>query len=248
MIITKNIQTALTKATPKQLLDELVKQNPALLSEYVAENMPDKVIEIVMKDQRKPLGFEHLEYRFMDSNGKKYYGFHKDYPLSTPRFGKMRDFMMWMVQGVNPEEFEGIINTINKSWVETLKSGKNHARVGLLVEELRMRMRMTLHEDLLYQFMACQWIREDESPEKFDESIQNEKVAQFKKDTESGNTYFFFRQPELKQLSVLWNLSPEEWEAYWAESNQKIAWTKEALKTISYLIESDKEIQTLNQA
>lgn len=248
MIITKNIQTALTKATPKQLLDELVRQNPALLSEYVVNNCHDTVIEMVMKDQRKPLGFEHLQYRFMDSNGKKYYGFHKDYPLSTPRFGMMRDFMMWMVQGVSPEEFDGIIKVAEKSWVETLKSGKNHQRVGLLLEELRTRMRMTMHTDLLYQFMACQWIREDESPEKFDESIQNEKVAQFKKDTESGNTYFFFHQPELKQLSVLWNLSPEEWETYWKESNQKIAWTKEALKAISSLIESDKEIQTLNQA
>lgn len=248
MIISKSIQSALTKATPRQLIEELVKQNPALLSEYVAENMPDKVIEIVMKDQRKPLGFEHLEYRFMDSNGKKYYGFHKDYPISAPRFGIMRDFLMWMVQGVSPEEQEQLIDLANKSWLETLKSGKNHQRVGLILEEMRLRMRMTLHTDLLYQFMACQWIREDESPEKFDESIQNEKVAQFKKDTAEGNTYFFFRQPELKQLSVLWNLSPEEWEAYWKESNQKIAWTKEALKVISSLIESDKEAPIGNRA
>lgn len=249
MIIAQNTKQVFKKhgdellehATPKQLLDAITKHNPSLLFEYITEHHREKVIELIMAEQRKPIGFDLLDYRFMDSTGRKYYGFPKDMPISIERFGKMRDFIMWMAVGVSPDEFEQIIQTADKAWIDTLKTKKNHQRVGLLLQELKLRMNMVIHTDLLYNLMAVQWIREDENPEKFDASIHDEKVAQFKKDNATGNTYFFFHQPELKRLNELWNFTPDEWLAYWNESEAKQKWLKTALRTVLSEIESTHE-------
>lgn len=245
MIIAKSIESAISRATPRQLLNALEQQNPDLMIEHVLDKYKGRVNEMVVQHQRKPIGFEQLEFRFKDTNGISYYGFSKDMPLPIERFGKMRDFMQWMTTGVSPDEFEMIIDACDKAWVATLKTNKNHNRVGLLLSELRLRMKMVVHTDLLYNFMACQWIREDESPDKFDASIQDEKVSQFKKDTSTGNTYFFFHQPELRQLRRLWNFTPNEWVAYWQDSERKQAFLKESLRIILSEIELQNETKIL---
>jgi len=100
---------------------------------------------------------------------------------------------------------------------------------------------MVIHTDLLYNFLAVQWVREDEHPELFDATIHDEKVRQFKNETATGNSYFFFRQPELKRLNELWNFTENEWTQYWNESQQRQQFMQMALKTILSDIESKNE-------
>ena len=221
MIITKDIQTALKKATPRQLLDTLILQNPDLMVEYVAKNRRDDCIQMFLFREQKPIGFEQLELRFVDSQSHMYYGYPKDFSIPMPRYGKIRDFEMWMTVGVTPAEIEQILDAMDVAWVNSLKSKKNHHELGALIQELRMRSHMVVHTELLFNYLACQWIRDDESPDTFDPTIHDEKVATFKKESDNGRNHFFFVQPELKRWNELYNFTPIEWEHYWNESNLK---------------------------
>jgi hypothetical protein len=228
-------------------IDDKLKSIPASeLVDYAIEHHSQEIKKRLVDLQRKPIGFNELEFRFFDSNGRKYYGFPKNMPLPIERFGRMRDFMTWMTVGISPDEFEQLIDVADKSWVNTLKTNKNHQRVGLILQELKLRLNMVVHTDLVYNFLAVQWVREDENPQIFDSSIQDEKVEMFKHDAATGDAYFFFHQPELMKLNELWNFTPGEWEKYWQESKMKQTWLKTALKTISSGIEFNNE-QTIGK-
>ena len=172
-----------------------------------------------------------LEYRFHDSDGKVYFGFTESLPLPLERWGKARDFLHWMNTGVSPDEFTELVNNAEKNWISYIKTGKNASKIGYIFEELKSRAQMTIHTELLYNYLAVQIVREDEDPLTFNAEIHSQKVEQFKKETADGNHYFFFQQPELKRLHELWNFSQKDWERYWAESKLKQAVLKKALQT-----------------
>lgn len=228
----KSVQNALKKATPKQLLDALVNANPDLMAQYMAENMREKVIEMWKHRQHKPVGFDQLELRYLDDSGRKYYGFPPGIGMPVNRFTKMRDFEMWMTVGVTPGEIKKIVDAMDVAWVNSLKTKKNHHLLGALITDLRMRSDMVIHTELVFQFLAVQWIREDENPEVFDMTIQDEKVATFKKESNNGNNYFFFVQPELSRWNELYNFTPIEWAHYWNESHQRQNRTKNLMEMI----------------
>jgi hypothetical protein len=224
--------------TTNDVIETLKSISQSKLIDYAIEHHESEIKKRLVNLQRKPIGFDELEFRFFDSEGRKYYGFPKNMPLPIERFGRMRDFMTWMTVGISPDEFEQLIDVADKSWVNTLKTNKNHQRVGLILQELKLRLQMVVHTDLVYNFLAVQWIREDENPQIFDANIQDAKVEMFKHDAATGDSYFFFHQPELRRLNELWNFTSDEWEKYWSESLRKQTWLKMALKNISSAIES----------
>ena len=180
----------------------------------------------------KRLKNSDLEFRFTDKNGKSYFGFPDSLPLPLERWGKARDFLHWMNVGISPDEFKQLIEVAEKNWVSYIKTGKNASKVGYIFEELKNRSEMTIHTELLYNYLAVQLVREDEEPTQFNNELHMEKVKQFKEETANGNHYFFFQQPELKKLQELWNFSQKEWERYWLESEMKQNILKQTMQTI----------------
>lgn len=188
------------------------------LKDIWEKNKKDFIQMFTDEVSQKRLNKKELEFRFLDSNGKSYFGFPDSLPLPLERWGKSRDFLMWMSNGMSSKEFIELIEVAEKNWLNYIKTGKNASKVGYIFEELKNRGRMVIHTELLYNFLAVQLIREDEDAESFNAEIHNEKVEQFKKETANGNHYFFFQQPELKKLHEFWNFNQEEWEKYWNES------------------------------
>lgn len=174
----------------------------------------------------------NLEYRFHDSNGKIYYGFPESLPLPLERWGKMKDFLMYMNIGISLDEYTALIDVAEKNWLSFIKTGKNASKVGYIFQELRNRSRMIFHTELLYNFLAVQLIREDEDVAIFNNEIHNEKVNQFKKECANGQHYFFFQKPELKKLHEFSNFTKEQWLEYWKESEVQQMILKESLKNI----------------
>lgn len=193
----------------------------------------DKFLKFFIEESgEKRIEKANLEYRFHDSNGKIYYGFPESLPMPLERWGKMKDFLMYMNAGFSLTEYDEMIDLAEKNWVSFIKTGKNAAKVGYIFQELKNRSRMVIHTELLYNFLAVQLVREDESVEVFNSEIQNEKVEQFKKECVDGNHYFFFQKPELKKLHELWKFTREEWNEYWEESQAKQEILKRSLKNI----------------
>lgn len=215
------------------------------LKDIWMKNKKDFIQFFIDESTAKRINHSDLEYRFHDKNGKVYFGFTDALPLPLERWGKARDFLSWMNIGLSPDEFIQLIDAAEKNWLSHLKTGKNAAKVGYIFEELKNRKNLVLHSELLYNFMAVQIIREDEDPQTFNNEIHLEKVEQFKKETEAGNSYFFFQVPELKKLRELWNFNQNEWEIYWQESKAQQTILKKILQTILSEQDSKKE-QTIS--
>ena len=200
---------------------DIWQKNKDLFTKYFIEETSTKRIDK-----------KNLEYRFHDSDGKVYYGFPESLPLPLERWGKLKDFLMYMNIGLSGEEFKQLVDVAEQNWISYIKSGKNAAKVGYIFQELKNRNNVVMHTELLYNYLAVQLIREDEDVETFNNEIHMEKVTQFKKESANGKHYFFFQKPELKKLHEFWNFTQEEWNKFWTESEIQQKMLQESLNTI----------------
>lgn len=173
----------------------------------------------ILSAERKPLHLNSLSFAFVDSDGKKYFRFPKDVTLPGERFGKLNEYVTFISKGLTAEEDIMLDEAIERLLEAGIgKSQKNVSAIGAILQERKKRRSLVIHTELLYNFIAVQLIREDESPESFDNDIQMQKVTMFKQMTKTGSTYFFFQKQELNRLSNLSGMSQSEWDQYWQES------------------------------
>lgn len=187
----------------------------------------------ILASERKPLTHSQLSYGFVDHYAKKYYRFTKEVTMSLERFGKMQEYMKWMSAGISGTEFKMFLDAIDKVLLDGLGKHPNVVSIGAIIAEMKKRSSMVIHTELLYNFVAVQVVREDESPERFDNDVQMDKVKTFKEMAEKEGVYFFFHREELKKVSRLYNMSEEEWTKYWQESLIRQAALPEGLKAIA---------------
>jgi hypothetical protein len=132
-----------------------------------------------------------------------------------------------------------LVDAADAALAAGIKTGKNAARIGLVLTELRERADLILHHELLVHFLAVQLIREDERPEVFDGSLHREKVTDLLAESSGGHPFFFStRWPELKKLNETFNWSPDEWNEFWNESRVRIARLDSILRTASPAVAS----------
>ena len=198
--------------------------------------LEDKIrAEVIKERDSKPLTHAALEYCYTDMEGKKYYRFGDTMALAIERFGKMKEYLMWIASGITPYELDKLIEFGEGALEEGIKSkgSKAAGKIGWVFTELRERKKLIIHTELLYNFLACQWVREDEDPATYNNEIQMQKVDQFKKEVASKDAYFFFQVKELKMLYEQLNLSKHEWTVFWEESLIKQEALKQMLQSYS---------------
>ena len=84
------------------------------------------------------------------------------------------------------------------------------------------RSSLSFHVELFYNILAVQIVRDDEDPYTYTNAIQLQKVEAFKKEQHTGNLYFFFQQPELKNLSDLLKITQQDVEKLLIESKAEL--------------------------
>lgn len=172
-----------------------------------------------------------LEWAHTDSKGRTYRRFTKaDLPLE--RVGKMQDFMDMMSSGLSESELDDLMTVADNELALAFAGKKaNMSKVGWVFTEIRDRRNTVLHADLLYNFLAVQYIRDDEPVNEFVDWIHREKVAQFKEDNKDSSTYFFFQVPELKLVNDFLKFTESEWNEHWQnfQKEQEIQKKKIAL-------------------
>jgi len=195
----------------------------------------EELLKIFASQQAKPLTHADLEQCFVDRNGKRYFRFPDSVSLPIERLGERDKLMMWMSAGLTASEQEMFLAEIDKALMDGISDPKKRsaARIGSCVQQMRERRKMVIHTELLYNFLAVQWIREDEIPDKYNQEIQLQKVAQFKEEVANSNSYFFFQQKELKRYFDFTNFSEAQWNQWWQESLTKQKALKEALEVYS---------------
>jgi len=145
---------------------------------------------------------ENMVFSFFDDQCKGYYEFPKSVDLPICRLGKLQEFMMWMQKGVSQEEYIKALDKAEEALVDVLKSGKNASKIGFVLHELRDRCNMVLHDELFYNVLATQIIRDDEDPTIFNNEIHMQKVAEFKLLDAKSDAFFLDTQKYLEQFGL----------------------------------------------
>lgn len=198
--------------------------------------------KLVALDQNVAFDIGSMEYSLVDLSGKKYYSFPESLALPLERLGKVEEYLQWITSGLTGDTVEMFCDEMDKLLSDGLKTGKNAAKIGLLLSEIRERKNMAIPVELMYNLLAVQIIREDENPEVFNNQIHLEKIIALKElNDQTGG--FFFGLKELKKLQDLFNMSPEKWSEYWENSITQHRIKLEALMTVLHG-RSSKESET----
>lgn len=211
------------------------------------EKHKSELLKLMAKDQNKPIGFDEMEFSFIDLDGKKYYSFREATSLPIERLGKLEEYKVLMSSGLH----KGVIDELTTYMEEILSkivnsgldvevkknSSKNIANLGMLINEIKERQKTFIPIELFYAFLACQLVREDENPYVFNESTHNQKIVALMSLNEV-NGGFFFGQKELNQLKNLLSMQEEEWNEYWQTS---MAHHKARIKALEIYL-SEKEL------
>lgn len=186
-----------------------------------------------------------LEHRLTTAAGVKYYGFPSTVDLPLERYARSREFLAWLTAGYSADELKQLVEAADAALTAGIKTGKNAARIGLVLEELRDRTEKVLHHELIVHFLACQLVREDERPEVFDQVLHREKFAELLAESEAGNAFFFSKQlPELRKLQETTNYSADEWTRYWHASRTSLQRLDAVLRIASSRSESTSSAKT----
>lgn len=185
------------------------------------------------KKKIRPLK-DNLIFAFEDHTGMKYYKFPSPESIGLNRLFKIQDYMAWMVRGLTADNLKELTDRMDELITDGLKTGRNGAKLALLVQEIRERNEKSVPLELVYNYLAVFYVREDERPDVFNEQVQKEKVEAFKISAESGNLDgFFFALHEYKNICALLNTTNGSWESIVRESQQVTERLEKLLKITS---------------
>lgn len=195
-------------------------------------------MSIFKKKQDKPKP-SALEFKFKDNEGLSYYEVGNVMSFPLERHSKRAEIVQWMSAGLTSQELDKLLDIADEQ-LESLVAGKKGslAKVGAILNELRTRKNLVIHHDLMLQYIAVHLIREDEDIYTIDLSLMDEKIEAFKRMIAGGRLLDFFQLNCIKSMNDHMNLSKEEFQMFWQESqtelkilNQKMLFLKSNLKS-----------------
>jgi hypothetical protein len=146
---------------------------------------------------------DNLVLAFNDDDGNGYYKFPSNLEMPLSRLAKVKEYIMWLSRGVSKEEYLKAINAAKQGLEGGIKDGKGLAKIAFVLQELENRCEMVIHDELFYNIIACQLVRQDESTTEFNNEIQMQKVEAFR-DLDKKNDTFFLH---IQEFLALFNLS-----------------------------------------
>lgn len=201
--------------------------------------------------RKKTWQAQKLTFAFHDLSGTPYLRFENQDLLSIERLGKLKEYYTWLIRGLTNTELEELIQQANQGVVMAMKNLDNKNIVSKALAntisthaEIQMRSEKISNTELYYNLLAVQYIREDEDPLVFSETIQKEKVIAFKEASGKIDS-FFFALPEYANLCKLLNITANEWKEFQERSQmvvQRNQDVKDMLKKKLSTIESSSGI------
>lgn len=183
-------------------------------------------LKLAFSQQSKPVGFEKLSFKFIDSNGERYHRFNEDLDIPVQRKGQIERIMQELEAGISQSELDRFLVAMSKALDGKDKKGNlkpDIPMIGWLIEEMKMRKASILHPDILLELLCAVSIREDEDPAVWDEEIQQQKLIQIGKDCSEGSgLYDFFHKASLRESIPFLDITQGKWNEYLNHSRTKI--------------------------
>ena len=195
--------------------------------------------------RRSSAKYPGLEYAF-SYGGHDFFQYGDRVELPIVRMGEIMRFQQLISAGITGENLRDLtgamqaeiarlvtIDTKKKEFTDAL------ARLNRLSSEIMFRQEAVVPTELLYNYLAAVYIREDENPASFVWDVHHQKVELFKKISEQ-DYIFFFQNSELKK-SISWlNTTPESWQEYLRQSALSEMWAKQITQHITSWSKSEK--------
>jgi hypothetical protein len=187
-----------------------------------------------------------MEKALVDLQGRVYYRFTGSSTIiPLERMGKMQDFLTMMSAGLDEQELSQLIELANNELSLALAGKKSDVvKIGAILNQIRERQSMILHDQLLWQFMAVQLIREDEPAAKFIQKVHDEKVWSLQELYYQHPDHAFFQIPELKLLNEMFRSSPHDLEISLVNSIRERERLQKMIKALSGARKLGKETKT----
>ena len=178
------------------------------------------ILKVYFNSQSKKVGFEYMQKVFVDSNGRVYYFPKNDFDYPVQRVKEIQKRLKRVDSGLSDNEIENLLASLKKAYNGGVNP--NVGRIGFHIEELELRKEIWIHEDLWFDILALKYVREDEKPYIVDLTIHQEKVAQFRKDSQGGLYDFFYKMGLMTSIPYLEKLEPD-WDVYmdWSQARLK---------------------------
>ena len=181
-----------------------------------------------------------LTFAFKDDDGNKYYSFPTTIKFPLERHAKRNDIAMWMSAGLTATELHSLVNVAIQE-LENLVTGKKGSlpKASAALSQILLRSDLVLHHELMYQWIAVHYVRQDEPLYTVSDIIMDEKITAFRKMVAGGRLLDFFQLPELTNICNTIGMSSIEFQQSWKESememlilNQKIKYLTSELKSL----------------
>jgi hypothetical protein len=211
---------------------------------HIWDKHKTELLQLYAVEQSPRIEHKELEKRFVDTLGMQWRGWPKNLPVPTLRNGRANEYLMWLSAGLTSDELNKLIDKADELLTAGITSGKNAAKLGYILQEMRDRGKMIVHHELEVNFVCCLLVREDEDPAVFNDQIHKEKVSYILAELEKGNFHFFFHLPELQNSLQRHRFTKEEWIQYYEESVIRIKTTSQVLKTILSASASKPPVKT----
>ncbi len=176
-----------------------------------------RILARINKKKSITLTKDNLTFSFYDKEGNGYYKFPATLELPISRISKLQEYLMWLNKGMSVSEYKKAIGVAKQAMENGIKDSKGMANIGFVLTELEDRCNMVIHDELFYNLIACQVIRQDEDVTKFNNNIHLEKVAAIKELDSQDDSYFLNIQEYLAQLGIS-NISRTQYEALMKQS------------------------------
>jgi hypothetical protein len=190
----------------------LFKSTPTV-SDFYSQHK-EEILKLVATEHLSRTTTANLKYEITAQSGKRYYSFPEKSQIPFMRLAKGMEIMDWLKNGISPEDFDRIRMELTTAMAhikaKTKQADEYTVKAGLLISELDRRRVQALPYYVLINLCATYLIREDEDPQVISSQIHHEKCDELQKEIETGNNSFFLTLPQLRPLSEITTMSPEE--------------------------------------
>lgn len=188
----------------------------------------DKLKPYFLFEQNTPIQLKELHFAF--ETYKKYYRFPSNMALPMSRFGKLQEFLMYMSARLTADNIDLLINKAHEIIEKGIENNHGASKVAAILYQLQDRKDKLIPQELIYNYLAVQLVREDEDPKLFNNQIHMEKVDDLMANSDNR---FFFHLKELKTLLNLTTISEREWLQYAEQSDLQQEALKKSLEIYS---------------
>jgi hypothetical protein len=188
--------------------------------------------------KRTSAKYPGLEFAFTYS-GHDYFQYGDRVELPINRMGEIMRFQQLISAGVTGDTLRTLTDAMNTEIAKLTTTdpkkkefSESLSRLNRLNTEIMFRRDAAVPTELMYNYLAAVYIRDDENPTAFIWDIHLQKVETFKTISENDHA-FFFANAHLR-ASISWlNITEENWPEFLSLSKVSEQWTKTILSHIS---------------